>query len=444
MSVAKSIQKLFVALLFGISIHSTSFSEEWLERSPRPEMKPEFKLIGSDTENLELEIACGESIGEHGWFEKSFPVVGGEYYEFQIHRVTTDVENPRRSAVVRISWKDEKGNSVLADPPPGREAEKGSIPLAEPEHPLDVAPTANETDVRGTYRVPSKATQAVVELHLQWAPRGKVTWSNFKFDKTSAPAPRRVKLATIQYTPSGKSIESNRTEFEPLLADAAKQGANLVVMGETINYVGLGMKPHEVAETIPGPSTDFFARIAEKYQTHLVVCIYEDDHNVTYNTAVLLDPKGAIVGKYRKVCLPHAEIEAGVTPGDSYPVFETELGKIGMMICYDGFFPEVARELTNNGAEVIAWPVWGCNPLLAQARACENHVYIVSSTYSSPASNWMISAIFDHAGKPLAKATSVEQVVVVEVDLSQKHFWRNNLGDFHNMVQRHRPKVNQK
>ncbi len=55
-----------------------------------------------------------------------------------------------------------------------------------------------------------------------------------------------------------------------------------------------------------------------------------------------------------------------------------------MMVCYDGFFPEVARELSNRGAEVIAWPVWGCNPLLGAARACENHVYVVSSTYTDP------------------------------------------------------------
>ena len=61
-------------------------------------------------------------------------------------------------------------------------------------------------------------------------------------------------------------------------------------------------------------------------------------------------------------------------------MFDTKFGKVGLMICYDGFFPEVARELSNRGAEVIAWPVWGCNPLLAQARACENHVYLVSST----------------------------------------------------------------
>ena len=57
-----------------------------------------------------------------------------------------------------------------------------------------------------------------------------------------------------------------------------------------------------------------------------------------------------------------------------------------MMVCYDGFFPEVARQLANRGAEVIAWPVWGCNPDLARARAMENHVYVVSSTYEDIAS----------------------------------------------------------
>ena len=74
-------------------------------------------------------------------------------------------------------------------------------------------------------------------------------------------------------------------------------------------------------------------------------------------------PIGQIVGKYRKVCLPRTEIEEGFEPGHEYPVFETRFGKVGMMICYDGFFPEVARELSIRGAEVIAWPVAGCNPL---------------------------------------------------------------------------------
>ena len=313
---------------------------------------------------------------------------------------------------------------------------------AEPEHPIDGPISAQGISlITGVYQVPPKATQATIELHLQHAPKGRIEWRHITFEKSTAPASRKVRLATVQYIPTGKSPRQNCEEYAPMIAEAAKQKADLIVLGETVPYVRTKLSPAECAEPIPGPTTEYFGSQAKLNGIHIAVSLYEREGHLVYNTAVLLSSEGKLLGKYRKVCLPHGEVEKGVAPGADYPVFDTKFGKVGLMICYDGFYPEVARALTANGAEVIAWPVWGCDPLLARARACENRVYVVSSTFTDPKSDWMISAVIDRAGKVVAQAKESGSVVVTEADLSKPLVGPYNLGDFHGMVQRHRPEA---
>src|SRR5262249_467514 len=199
-------------------------------------------------------IGCGRGAGGDGYWTKAFPVTGGRHYRFDARYQARGVDIPRRSVVAEVHWRDAKGQHVPLDEPAVSGYLRGATPMAETEFPETKGDDGRGwSEGSGTYRAPSRATRAALQLHLPSARGGEGGGGGGggggrggSLTEPSAPPPGRGRLAAVHLKPSGgKTSEENRRMYEPLIAEAARQKADLVVLGETLTYPGLGKKYHE-------------------------------------------------------------------------------------------------------------------------------------------------------------------------------------------------------
>ncbi len=378
----------------------------WRTACPRDEVSPSFTLAPDP----ESKIPCLRSDFPHGlrthgqWETIARGIEPGETYSVSVEARWDGVDNPREAIQLKVAW--------LESPEADSEIRKE---FTGPPH------EASDIWRRLVMKTlaPEVARCARLELVSRWSRQGKVLWRNPSVVKTERPSSRPAKLAVVS-CPRAGTLDENRANHVACAKSAGDAGADLVLLTEAFPRSGTGLSMLESSEPLEGPTFQAMAKAAIGSNAYIAGGIDEMDSGTLRNTMLLVAPDGTLVGRYRKTHLPEAECIGGCTPGDEYPVFETPLGRIGMEICYDNFFPEVARSLAVNGAEIILCAIAGDGreggmnwDVVTRARAIDNCAYFAASIWH-PAR----SLIVDPWGHVLADSAGEEGFFMAEVDLS--------------------------
>ena len=234
----------------------------------------------------------------------------------------------------------------------------------------------------------------------------------------------------------------------PLIEEAGRKGVQVLCLQEIFNgpyfCPGQDRRWYDAAESVPGPTTDAVAKLAAKYKMAVVVPVYEKEMaGMLYNTAAVYDADGTYLGKYRKNHIPHTSgfwEKYFSRPGNlGYPVFQTRYAKVGVYICYDRHFPEGARLLGLNGAEIVFNPsatVAGLSQYLWKleqpAHAVANGYFVGAINRVGTEAPWNIGKFYgssyfvDPRGNFLAQASDTDDALVVaEMDLDMIDEVRN-------------------
>jgi predicted amidohydrolase len=400
----------------GPPFRSSGFAPEasgWTVWSDRPATAPRtwVEETVSRGQSGSLAVSGNGNIGVFGGWQRVLgSIEPGAWYRLTAFYRAAGVPSENWQILPRLDWRKANGGRA-----------------GEVDYAYETARERDWTKVTLQTQAPQDARGVTLQLFLAHAPQGTVWWDEVSFEKVPEPGPRPVTIAAINHRPGqAGSAAASVAEFVATADREAPAKVDLIVLPEGITVIGTGKRLSEVAEPIPGPTTATLGQLARKRSTYIVAGIYEREGDVIYNTAVLIDRTGKVAGTYRKVHLPREEMEQ-LAPGNDYPVFQTDFGTVGVMICYDVFFPDPARALAARGAEIVVLPIWGGDMALAKARAIDNQVYLVASGYDHP------TYILSPYGEWIARAEKRGTAAIATIDLNKNLRYPNtNLGDMRN------------
>jgi predicted amidohydrolase len=387
---------------------SDNESTNWIITAPVVSMQPQTSIENQTRFEGKYSLKMESNNPNcHGRAVQSIKITGNQTYLFSARFKVNDVKSIDKSTLIRIKWF--KGDENI-----------GYNYIYE---------IVGETD--GWYLATNKiksingATSAEISLEFRWS-TGTIWWDDISMEPCPDVPARNVKVGTVYFRPPGPTIETNINLMGKLLDEAGAAGCGIVCLGEgwpTCN-TSIGMQKNE-ANTIGGSASKMMAEKAKQYGMYIVSGLYYWVGDTLYNIAVLYDRQGKIQDIYKKVQLPDSETEAGAVPGNSFPVFTTDFSKIGILICYDNFYPEVARNLALNGAEILFNPIWGdirgtgddVEKTIARSRAIDNGVYFVNSIYDGT------SLIVNPAGEILQEANKQGTLITATIDLNFNPPW---------------------
>jgi len=257
----------------------------------------------------------------------------------------------------------------------------------------------------------------------------------------------------------GLGVDHNLQKALTLIGQAAQRGAQIICLQELFRSQYFCQKQDatifDLAEPIPGPSTEALAAAARQHQVVIVGSLFERrDAGVYHNTAVVLDADGSLLGTYRKMHIPDDPLyfeKYYFTPGDQgYRCFDTRYGRIGVLVCWDQWYPEGARLTALQGAKVLFYPTAiGWHPsekdqygteqhdawrTIQRAHAIANGVYVAAVNrvgHEGPSEGglefWGSSFVSDPFGVVLSEASNnKEEILVAECDLAHLESVRRN------------------